>query len=643
MDDKMFASQQKELEQMQMIQQTEQKQLQQNDVMQQDMALKSYPAETKLSPMQQRIYEKFLSKEQKQQLVGASQVADGMPQQDYKPKKQSVKKKASNWWSRSKRTKQAQEKYDDKKTSFLTEVALQAEVELKQDIDESKQQMIELGEKTGVTGMDKLGRFGVFFFQEYKKGENNEPLNAEELKKKQSNEKIIEAYASGKLEDRRPLLDNLVNRVLNYKFTPDMLSDGYLDAHYKEYRQMAALIAELENLFKDDPVNKEYYDSLPKKVKERLYLVQDLQKEFSMAFFWRMREVGVDVQTAKYVGDQFEDEDLMGEFTEMKNGKEVTTFKRQSEHYKDEFIKYIKSNKQNLKQLDKPMTVEEEYNEKRRQDFKRQLNDDEKRAKEEYNDPKANYLTYRMEQNYLEKDKEKAVIRSRFAKKMEEAGSQTQADDARLATMFMNGYKQNEKGEPLNEEERKKKEADEKFMEDYSTLNLEKRIPHLNKLLNKMMNIKFDLSNYTEENLYFNSYELMMDIVHIGNFQNVFETDPVNKPYLKMLPESIRERMNAISTLQYYYTMYYNAILRENSIGLSHGRKGAYTYSKTRREDLYGEFLIDGEEKEMSMVDGAKWELEEYIKTHKQEVKSLSIPMTVEEEIKKYGLKKPGE
>ena len=193
MDDKMFASQQKELEQMQMIQQTEQKQLQQNDVMQQDMALKSYPAETKLSPMQQRIYEKFLSKEQKQQLVGASQVADGMPQQDYKPKKQSVKKKASNWWSRSKRTKQAQEKYDDKKTSFLTEVALQAEVELKQDIDESKQQMIELGEKTGVTGMDKLGRFGVFFFQEYKKGENNEPLNAEELKKKQSNEKIIEA------------------------------------------------------------------------------------------------------------------------------------------------------------------------------------------------------------------------------------------------------------------------------------------------------------------------------------------------------------------------------------------------------------------------------------------------------------------
>ena len=188
MDEIMLSNQQKELEQNKMLQQTEQKQLQQGDMqqemlMQQDMLLNSY-AETKLSPTQQRIYENFLSKQQKQQLVNASQVADGMPVQDYKPKKQSVKKKVSNWWNRSKRSKQARERYDDKNVNYLTDIAIQAETELAEQTNWQMNEMRILNQKNGNPDLDDMNRSSFFFFQGYKKNEDGAPLNDEERKKK---------------------------------------------------------------------------------------------------------------------------------------------------------------------------------------------------------------------------------------------------------------------------------------------------------------------------------------------------------------------------------------------------------------------------------------------------------------------------
>ena len=654
----MVSNQPKEQEQniqmQQQNQETQQPQQFDNMMQQQNETLASYDT-TKLNPLQQYIYEKHLSKAQKQELLEASQVADGAPIQEHKPEKQSVKKKVSTWWNRSKRTKMAQQEYGDKSATYLTKSAIQAEQELKEQTDGPIAELVKKNQENGNGDPDVLSRCGYFFFQGYKKNENGEPLNAEERKKKESDEKIMKAYASGKLEERRPILNRFVNEALNFKFTPDMLSGDYLESNYKELRRMSSLIGELHKLLNDDPVNKEYFEALPQKVKKRLELVEKMQGEFSMAIIWRMKEIGVNFQSGTY--EEMDKDSIGEEYTIEKNGKEVTKYMTHAEYYKIQYMKYMKENASEINELNTSMTVEsaikEEYIEKKEQEINQRKAEDAQRAKEKYNDPDATYLTYRIEKEYNEFDQLIGPSKQKFlaAMKKVDRAPGDRSDNERIAPVVLNGYKQNEFGEPLNEEEQKKKEEDDKFIEEYSSCNLDRRIPYLNKFLNRVLKIKMDYKKMNEEYMYEHSNEVILNGLFLVNYQNVMQNDPINKKYLDMLPDSVKQRLDELSQLFASMLLYMNAMFSEYRISVTN-----YSYKHQRPDDIYemapvldkkGEEVVKNGETVMKVVsrysDEQKKMAEDYVKDNPDLLERLDIPMTVEEEIKKYGLKKPEE
>ena len=98
---------------------------------------------------------------------------------------------------------------------------------------------------------------------------------AAEKAKKEANTEVIKNYSSGKLEDRRPILNRLVNEALSFKFSPDMLDKEYIEHNFVDMQRKMTLLGELEGLLKVDEINKKYYDGLPQSVKSRLDFLAD--------------------------------------------------------------------------------------------------------------------------------------------------------------------------------------------------------------------------------------------------------------------------------------------------------------------------------------------------------------------------------
>jgi hypothetical protein len=273
-------------------------------------------------------------------------------------------------------------------------------------------------------------------------------------------------------------------------------------------------------------------------------------------------------------------------------------------------------------------------------------------AKEIHNDSQADFITYRVE---TDQRKEREIRKSgteKFVKALKEAGVSDTGDYQRLARMLLKGYEQDENGNPINEEAKKNKEADDKFIEDYTSMKLEKRIPHLHQYMNYALNVKFDLANYTEDNLYARSSDLILDILHIVNYQNYILEDKMNKSYLDTLPDTIKQRFEDLSTLSTVFIMCFNAMLESHKLKVSQGDTGeAYSYG--RNADPYEEFdkldengnpvkdeFGDVVQEKKLLTEVRRQEALDFLANNQDIIQRLSTPMTVEDEIKKHGYKK---
>lgn len=116
--------------------------------------------------------------------------------------------------------------------------------------------------------------------------------------------------------------------------------------------------------------------------------------------------------------------------------------------------------------------------------------------------------------------------------------------DGRALRAFFHGHKTNGNGEPLNEEEKIKKELDKTFAREYCSNDLKRRIPYLEKFTKEMMELKFTEEMFDSENVCKNAGV----INRIGNkmtyFENVFK-DPINRPYFSQLPEYQKRMLDA--------------------------------------------------------------------------------------------------
>ena len=656
MDDSFLFNQQKEQEKNIVIKEQEKATTQLSDMqplqqMQNETAV-TYDKK-KLDPMQRLVYDKFMSSAEKMELVNASNVAEGSPVQEYKPQKESVKKKVSNWWKRSKNTKKAREQFKNKNADYMTLELVNQYSEAEGQASEQMSVLIKECEKNKLNSFAGLARSGIFMFQNYKKGIDGQPENEEEKAKKDANTALIKNYSSGKLEDRRPILNRLVNEALSFNFSPDMLDKEYIEHNFVDMQRKMTLLGELEGLLKVDEINKKYYEGLPQSVKSRLDFLADFHGRASLAFSFRLRAFNV-TETGGFKDFTNENKEL-NMYPIEENGELVEKQMTEYDFHYHNYISFYKENKSKIDGAGSPMTVEsavkEEYMQKYDKDVKPFMEED-RLAKEHYNDSQADYITYRVD---TDQRKEREIRKSgteKFVKALKEAGVSDTGDYQRLARMLLKGYEQDENGNPINEEAKKNKEADDKFIEDYTSMKLEKRIPHLHQYINHALNVKFDLANYTEDNLYARSSDLILDILHIVNYQNYIIEDKMNKSYLDTLPDTIKQRFEDLSTLSTVFIMYFNAMLESHKLKVSQADSGeAYSYG--RNADPYEEFdkldengnpvkdeFGDVVQEKKLLTEVRRQEALDFIANNQDLIQRLSTPMTVEDEIKKHGYKK---
>lgn len=108
--------------------------------------------------------------------------------------------------------------------------------------------------------------------------------------------------------------------------------------------------------------------------------------------------------------------------------------------------------------------------------------------------------------------------------------------DGRELVSFVTGYKQDKYGNPLDAQEAAKKEKDQKFLQDYTSNDLQRRLPHLERMKNEMLQMRLSPDMLTEAYLEKHVAEVYNIVSKLTYFEGV-QKDPVNAPYFEQLPE----------------------------------------------------------------------------------------------------------
>ncbi|MBO5247360.1 MAG: hypothetical protein J6B28_08900, partial [Eubacterium sp.] len=153
---------------------------------------------------------------------------------------------------------------------------------------------------------------------------------------------------------------------------------------------------------------------------------------------------------------------------------------------------------------------------------------------------KADYTSHRMMQQLQERHLRDSNAYNSQPLDLRALREANNVDD-RVLRAFMIGHLTNEQNEPLNEYEARVKRADANFFADYVSADLQRRIPHLERITNELLEYKWSESMLTPDYLEEEAGVMWKKMTRMTYFQNMMN-DPVNKPYFDGLPE-LKRRM----------------------------------------------------------------------------------------------------
>ena len=170
------------------------------------------------------------------------------------------------------------------------------------------------------------------------------------------------------------------------------------------------------------------------------------------------------------------------------------------------------------------------------QSFKqrRRQKKEDKRLKEQYGEH-ADHISAAIKQQLDELTVEREAEQARMTSLRDEADRRNVKVEVKVLHSFITGYKTNEEGNPLNEQEAERKRKDDAFLEDYCSGDLQRRLPHLERMKNELLNIRLSPDMLTETYMERHAVELYDIVAKMTYFENV-ERDPINAPFFENLP-----------------------------------------------------------------------------------------------------------
>ena len=125
-----------------------------------------------------------------------------------------------------------------------------------------------------------------------------------------------------------------------------------------------------------------------------------------------------------------------------------------------------------------------------------------------------------------------------------------QGVDDRVLKVFSPGYQLNKKGQPATPEDASAKQQADTFMEDYCSKDLQRRRPHLQRMVDELLSIRFSPEMFSQRNLRKNAAQLKELGDKMTYIDNVMR-DPINKPFFDQLDPVRKERLQAANDTVY--------------------------------------------------------------------------------------------
>lgn len=153
--------------------------------------------------------------------------------------------------------------------------------------------------------------------------------------------------------------------------------------------------------------------------------------------------------------------------------------------------------------------------------------------------PVGDAATYDMVKQLEERAAVKDNSLAGHRKELEESGV-----DARVVHAFLKGYQKNRRGRPASPEDQAHKAQDDAFVTDYCSNDLQRRQPHLDRMVTEFLSFEVSPVMFTKEYLRRNMGKLK-ELSSKMLCMNNIEEDPINRPYFDALPEVKKEQLRA--------------------------------------------------------------------------------------------------
>lgn len=288
--------------------------------------------------------------------------------------------------------------------------------------------------------------------------------------------------------------------------------------------------------------------SMEKKVKKEKQHVQTLREHLTSLQTWEVRQ---------------------GESLEEKRGahaeKLIQNYLEKNQVLQEQLRNQVPAVEANETATGQPVQIQapakETYKEKRER--KRRT----KAAQKKH--PAADHLSYGMVKGL----KEHADAHDNSMKLLTEAEkeqcSRTKVDK-RVLRCFVHGFKTNKKGWPASEEDEQYRQQDRQFLEDYISGDVERRRPHLDRIVKELLEIRISKDMASPEYLSRNSAKVKSICDRFTYFDNIWK-DPVNKPYFDNLPQFKKDLLNCQILERYApFSTYMVVVMGMKGVNMDH-------------------------------------------------------------------------
>ncbi|MCD8067283.1 MAG: hypothetical protein LUE87_00020 [Lachnospiraceae bacterium] len=150
--------------------------------------------------------------------------------------------------------------------------------------------------------------------------------------------------------------------------------------------------------------------------------------------------------------------------------------------------------------------------------------------------------------------------------------------ETKVLRAFCVGYKVDKKGRPASKKDAAGKEADDRFFEDYCSDNLERRKPHLDRIVDEMLSLRLSREMFTETSMRKHDGEQRDMLNKMVYLENVIR-DPVNAPYFERMAPAKRETLDL---KREEFNRFHDAVtMTWNSYGVDFNSADYYGFNQT--------------------------------------------------------------